>query len=407
MLWSRRTRARAGNESYFFGGYKMKTEDLIVVMDKETCRVRELKGRLFSGDAARGLDAALAYASDEGYVASLPQIVRARIMLMDDVFPESPLISEYLRTSSEIAVGKDGKGDDVVVVSHGCGILSSPDRIRRAYDEGLTRFGGAKTNEQETHDLLSGKHKGKTVPVMSVEKLLDYESKIVPPCRVYMPLAQAKEAKMDVSIDQILSCPFDYPLLVASLGGVEQTGDYLMRLKKHYDSHYAVRGGPMFEFTHVLDAIDLLRPGDSQANLIGIGAEYRGIFADEALNVDNGLFVAVSGKDIAAFERRSWENQKKMYWRKFVGAVTVAGLAGVGTFVGITNSVVDENRSHVRRQVFEYIAPMVSAGELDADDANLIIKDARLGYLESLHAKRAQDVIDAAKAKAGSRRKRK
>ncbi len=116
------------------------------------CRVFEKLESNGVGDAYRR---ALRFASRRnGFVASLPQLVDARLMADGSDF----VWTNWFTANSEEDFGVTKQGSLVVAVTHGGGILSStPNRVQRAYQEGLTNIYAARFTPKEWRGLLNGR----------------------------------------------------------------------------------------------------------------------------------------------------------------------------------------------------------------------------------------------------------
>ena len=118
---------------------------------------------------------ALDHAGDEGFVASMPQLLHARTTAPYD--NEIWSIRSFASHSEENVV-RTRHGNHVVVAVHGGGIFASPQRFRTLYHASTNRFSelgftglfGAKISEREAQGLLDGKlPDGNEVPVFRLE----------------------------------------------------------------------------------------------------------------------------------------------------------------------------------------------------------------------------------------------
>ncbi|MCF7859202.1 MAG: hypothetical protein K9N07_07755 [Candidatus Cloacimonetes bacterium] len=117
-----------------------------------------LKGKMFyDGNLADALQQALEHAGSTGYVATMPELIAAKVKAGKN----HDFYKNWLTVHTEENIGIDQKGrfyganEPVLVLVNGGGILT-PKRIKQAYDEGLVS-GSAKYTNQEFDDLLDGK----------------------------------------------------------------------------------------------------------------------------------------------------------------------------------------------------------------------------------------------------------
>ncbi len=107
------------------------------------------------------LQRALSHAGEDGFVASMPQLIHARTNAPYDNILWNTWFSSY----SEENVVTTPQGNHVVVVIHGGGIYASPARFEKMYYastdhrsvHGYTAQFAGKISEQEAHDVLEGR----------------------------------------------------------------------------------------------------------------------------------------------------------------------------------------------------------------------------------------------------------
>ena len=121
------------------------------------------------------LKRALTYAGEEGFVASMPQLLHARTNAPYD----NILWNAWFSSCSEENVVTTPQGNHVVVVIHGGGLYASPERFEKMYyastdhrsEHGYTGQFAAKISEREARDVLAGKlPDGAEVPVYPFEE---------------------------------------------------------------------------------------------------------------------------------------------------------------------------------------------------------------------------------------------
>ncbi|MCZ6618064.1 MAG: hypothetical protein O7E57_08015 [Gammaproteobacteria bacterium] len=125
---------------------------------------------IFEPFLPNALRRALEYAGDDGFVASMPQLLHTRVNADYD----NIIWNTWFTSNSEESVVTMPQGNRVIVAVHGGGIFASPERFERVYrasvdrssPEGWTRQYAGKNTDQEARDVLQGKlPNGSEVPV--------------------------------------------------------------------------------------------------------------------------------------------------------------------------------------------------------------------------------------------------
>ena len=122
---------------------------------------RMMAAVFFESYATIALRRALRYAGEDGFVASMPQLLHARTIASYD----NIIWNTWFTSNSEESMLKTPRGNRVVVAVHGGGIFASPERFERSYHtdlnrsnpEGLTGQSAAKISRAEARDVLNGK----------------------------------------------------------------------------------------------------------------------------------------------------------------------------------------------------------------------------------------------------------
>ena len=118
---------------------------------------------------------AVEYAGKDGFVASLPQLLKARATASYD----NIIWSTHFNPNSEENLLITPQGNRVVVTVHGGGIFGSPDRYEKLFrastdrhsQYGFTGLFAAKITQREVHDLLEGKTPdGTSIPVYTYDE---------------------------------------------------------------------------------------------------------------------------------------------------------------------------------------------------------------------------------------------
>ena len=251
---------------------------------------------------------ALRYAGDDGFVASLPQLLRARVNSGYD----NVIWNTWFSACSEESVVTTPQGNAVVVTVHGGGIFGNPGRIERALRADLSRHNvhgltgqyAAKVTPQEARDLLRGR-----LPDGTEFPLHDFEAfrkgvDGLPRCYgVVLDFETAKaSATGHVPFDDLR----DDPVTICRVGGVEAAAAYLEKAQKRNDT------GRM-QVSHRHDAIDPTQP---QTRLLTLGGNRGGVGSEghEGLSwgygedwglsasgpVDMGRYIAVAPRDTSS-----------------------------------------------------------------------------------------------------------
>ena len=226
----------------------------------------------FDSYATAALKGALRYAGDDGFVASLPQLLHARVNAPYD----NIIWNTWFTANSEESVVTTQQGHHVVVIVHGGGIFATPKRLERSYradldrsnPDGLTGQYAAKITLREARDLLDhGKlPDGSTIPMFA-----------------YNEISQGTEAPMRHGIvldyQMAKNSPNGYelfrnlrrdPLMVARAGGPEATEAYL-------DKAAARHGTRRMGSFHPFNRID---PDQPQTRLLNLGGNKGGLNSD-------------------------------------------------------------------------------------------------------------------------------
>lgn len=172
---------------------------------------------------------ALIHAGDDGFVASLPQLLHARVGAAFD----NIIWNTWFTANSEECVARTPQGNWVVVAVHGGGIFASPERIRTLYhanvdrgsELGFTGIFAAKISERENRDIIDGRlPDGRRIPVFDFDAFTRGIADLPRHYAVVMDLDLAKSARTGyVGFDDLR----DDPMMIVRAGGVEQASDYL------------------------------------------------------------------------------------------------------------------------------------------------------------------------------------
>jgi len=177
----------------------------------------------FDSHLPNALQQALRYAGDNGFVASMPQLLHARANAPYDNIIWNTWFTSY----SEESVVTTPQGNQVVVVVHGGGIFSSPERFEQTFyadmnhsnPEGLTGQHAAKISDKEAHNVLKGKlPDGTEIPVFPFGEFKRGVADLPRRYGVILDFALVREAENGyVAFDTLR----DEPNMIVRAGGVE------------------------------------------------------------------------------------------------------------------------------------------------------------------------------------------
>lgn len=179
------------------------------------------------------LEKCLQWAKDNnGVVASLPYLIGGL-----SEAPAGNYLRKHLHTAlSEENVGIDTKGvvkrgEPIVVLVHGGGILT-PERIRKAYNEGLTPWGAATFTQDEWANLLAGKlPTGESVQIYTVDDVR--KGNVKEPFGKYVVVLSLDEARKTISGPHNKESFMKNPLVLARAGTLEYLEKYFDNIKRN------------------------------------------------------------------------------------------------------------------------------------------------------------------------------
>jgi hypothetical protein len=253
---------------------------------------QKLKGNVYYDDSLpKALGQAQSYAGRKGYVASMPEIASMRI---GGQLPWN----NWFTAMSEEDVLTTPQGNHVVAVVHGGRILSTPERIRQAYDDGLVNGAAkldTKRDPEETKKLLSGKE----MPVYSIADFVKGVEKLP---RQYAVILDFETAQKTQSGRQDADRLKDNPLVIARCGGVEQAAAYIDAAKKAY---HTTTLGQWHPFANV-------DPEQRQGRLLFLGdGDSLSLLLGDDLLYNLGRFVGVAPEAHVAREARREKTPEK------------------------------------------------------------------------------------------------
>lgn len=194
----------------------------------------------FESYATTALQRALRYAGDKGFVASLPQLLHARVNAPYD----NIIWNTWFTSNSEESVVTTKQGNHVVVTVHGGGIFASPARIERSLradldrsnSEGLTGQYAAKITQGEANDLLDGKlPDGSNIPVYQFDELKRGIADLPTRYGVVLDYTLARKSKDGYESFKTLR---DDPNMIIRAGGIGPLSVYLDKARDRNDTNF-------------------------------------------------------------------------------------------------------------------------------------------------------------------------
>jgi hypothetical protein len=181
---------------------------------------------------------ALDYAGEDGFVASLPQLLHARVKAAYD----NIVWNTWFNPCSEESVVTTPQGNRVVLTVHGGGIFASPERYEKLFHAstdrnskfGFTGLFAAKISAREAHDALEGRMPdGIEVPVYSFGEFKRGVDKLPRRFGVVTDFELAKNSACGyVSFDTLK----DDPVMIVRAGGIEAASAYLDKAQARNDT---------------------------------------------------------------------------------------------------------------------------------------------------------------------------
>jgi hypothetical protein len=258
------------------------------------------------------------YAGADGFVASLPQLLRARVSADYD----NDIWNNWFNPNSEESLIKTPQGNRVVLTIHGGGIFASPDRYEKLFrastdrhsEVGFTGLFAGKITEKEAHGALGGKlSDGTEIPVFSLEAFLRGIADLPQRYAVVMDFETAKKCRSGYEAFDDLK---DDPLMIVRCGGVAAASTYLDKAR---DRNNTTRMGSWHPFNNI-DTPDQaqtrvpslagnkggLGSAEEDGHLYGYDTDY-GIGGDSSFHstsmVNIGRYVAVAQREASTSVR--------------------------------------------------------------------------------------------------------
>ena len=207
--------------------------------ERESFGAVRLQARMFfEPHIPSALRRALEYAGEDGFVASMPQLLHAR----SNASYDNIIWNTWFTANSEESVVRTPQGNHVVVAVHGGGILASPERMERSLHadlsrdnpQGLTGQTAMKISAEEARDVLEGRlPDGTEIPVYPFEELKRGIADLPRRYGVILDFELARQAKRGYERFDILK---DEPNMIVRAGGVEPLATYLDKFQARHDT---------------------------------------------------------------------------------------------------------------------------------------------------------------------------
>ncbi len=263
---------------------------------------------IFEPHVPNALRRALEYAGDDGFVASMPQLLHARANASYD----NIIWNTWFTSNTEESVVTTPQGNHVVVAVHGGGIFSSPERFEQVYrasvdrsnSQGFTGQYAGKISPSEVSDILEGKlPDGTQIPVYGFDEFKQGIADLPIRYGVILDLKIARQSTRGYDPFDVLK---DEPNFIMRAGGFEAAAAYLDKARDRHDTK--IMGN-----WHPYNRIDLDQPQtripflagneggmcteDDDDDLYGYDAEY-GLGGDACIH-NMGRYVAVAPRDVS------------------------------------------------------------------------------------------------------------
>jgi len=193
---------------------------------------------IFEPHVPNALRRALVYAGDDGFVASMPQLLQARTNAAFD----NIIWNTWFTSNTEESVVTTPQGNRVVAVVHGGGIYGTPERFEKLYhantdrsnSEGFTGQYAGKISQQEAHDVLEGRLPDSTeIPVFQYDEFKRGIADLPWRYAIILDFELARSALRGYESFENLK---DEPNMIARAGGVEANIAYLDKFQQRHNT---------------------------------------------------------------------------------------------------------------------------------------------------------------------------
>ena len=193
---------------------------------------------IFASHLPIALQRALSYAGEDGFVASMPQLLHARTHADYDNIIWNTWFTSY----SEESVVTTPQGNHVIVAIHGGGIYASPERFEKMYlatsdysnTHGYTEQYAGKISAQEARDVLAGRlPDGSELPVYPFAEFKQGISDLPIRYGVILDYELARKSLRGYEEFEVLK---DDPNMIVRAGGVEANAAYLDKFRDRHNT---------------------------------------------------------------------------------------------------------------------------------------------------------------------------
>jgi hypothetical protein len=280
---------------------------------------------IFASYKPVALKRALSYAGQDGFVASMPQLIHARTTAPYDNILWNTWFSSY----SEENVVTTPQGNHVIVVIHGGGIYASPERFEKMYyastdrrsQHGYTGQFAGKISAQEARDVLQGKlPDGKEVPVYSFAEFKQGIADLPIRYGVILDFELARQSLSGYVEFDVLK---DDPNMIARTGGVEANAAYLDKFRSRHNTK-------LMGHWHPYNRID---PDQPQTSTLYLAGNQGG-----------------RGSDVDDFDPAS-RTQREDGYHSETGLSGGGGMGGLARYVAIAPRDVSTDLRHLEFEV--------------------------------------------------------
>jgi hypothetical protein len=193
---------------------------------------------IFEPHVPYALRRAQEYAGDDGFVASMPQLLHARTNAPYD----NIIWNTWFTSNTEESVLTTPQGNRVVVVVHGGGIFATPERFEKLYhasversnSEGFTGQYAGKISAREARDVLAGKlPDGSEIPVFPFDEFKQGVTDLPMRYGIILDFEMVRRSTRGYETFEILK---DEPNMIARAGGIEANAAYLDKFRDRHNT---------------------------------------------------------------------------------------------------------------------------------------------------------------------------
>ncbi|MCZ6617394.1 MAG: hypothetical protein O7E57_04620 [Gammaproteobacteria bacterium] len=263
------------------------------------------------------LQQALDYAGDDGFVASMPQLLHARANASYD----NIIWNTWFTSNSEESVLTTPQGQRVVVAVHGGGIFATPERFRKLFqadvsrfcDLGFTGLFAGKIIASEAHDMLDGKlADGSEIPVFPFD---EFKRGVHDLPHRYAIVIDFETARKSLNGYHGFDDLKDDPMMIVRAGGVDAAAAYLDKARNRRDTGVMGNWHPFNTINpeQAQTRVPILAGNEGGAgteeddgHLVGYDSEY-GMGGDSSIHnssmINIARYVAVAPRDVSTSVR--------------------------------------------------------------------------------------------------------